>query len=476
MEISNDFGSQTADDPTISGVVDSAGTSIPNPGTTQDTELTLSGTGIAAGVVSVLDNGSLIDRASVRDDGTWTTSATVALGPHSFTVHAPGGAESQPWVITVVNAAVKPTIDSVVDSQGVPIPPNSDTSDTTVTLAGTAEPGSTVEIDDGTTSWGTAPATGGAWTKTLAGLPLGLHSMTAITGEDVSDPWAFTVMVEVQPTITSVRDSKGEVANGGTTYDTTVTLTGKAAASQQVEIFDGVTSKGTATVQTSGDWTLPLTGLSLTSHSITAKGLYGSQPVSAVRSFTVQQAIPPIVVDPTPVTLSGRVYIIAGYPTVPRAWPANTTVLRGASGGVPPYTYSSSNSAVAPVDVNGLVTSRSNGATTITIRDSAGSSGGYTVHVTGVVLVHDLGGGNYPTCSNAAASRGLRMPNMDDLYTINASYAGIFPLTYNFYWSNVSNPGSFPASNQLLNPKTGEWQAGWSGANGPNYYAGVGLS
>ncbi|HEX8540658.1 MAG TPA: Ig-like domain-containing protein [Pseudomonas sp.] len=434
MKTANDFGSPTANDPTISGVVDSAGTSIPNPGTTQDTELTLSGTGNAAGIVSVLDNGSLIDRASVRDDGTWTTSATVALGPHSFTARATDGAESLPWVITVVNAAVKPEITSVVDSKGVSIPAGSSTSDTSVTLAGTAEPGSTVEIDDGTTSWGTAPAPGGAWTKTLAGLPLGLHSMTAITGADVSDPWAFTVIVEVQPTITSVRDSKGEVANGGTTFDTTVTLAGKAAASQQVEIFDGVTSKGTATVQASGDWTLPLTGLSLTSHSITAKGLYGSQPVSAARTFTVQQAIPPIVVDPSPVTLGGKVYIwVEGHP-LPSVPPPGTYIQRTATGGKPPYTYQSSNPAIASVDGVGLVRARAQGITNISVSDTAGNSKSYQVTVTDVWRIEYIGDFTHANALKYQRPGG-HLPSGAELQEIRVHYQGSWPHGERPWWS-----------------------------------------
>jgi len=291
MEISTSSATAFAA-PSINAVADSTGTSIPNPGTTQDTQLTLSGAGSANGVVVVLDNASPIGSASVLLTGTWVKSVAAAPGAHSFTVRASDGALSAAWVITVGSAAVKPTIVSIVDSKGVPIPPESSTSDTSVALSGTAEPGSTVEIKDGATPWGTALATGGAWTKELAGLPLGLRSMTAVTGGEASDSWRFTIgNADVQPTITSVRDSEGEVVDGGVTGDTSVTLAGKATASEQVQIFDGSTSKGMVPTNASGDWTLQLTALTIASHSITAKGLYGSQPVSAARVFRVAQDV-----------------------------------------------------------------------------------------------------------------------------------------------------------------------------------------
>ncbi|HEX8540655.1 MAG TPA: hypothetical protein VF671_03025 [Pseudomonas sp.] len=91
----------------ITSVRDSAGTLIPDSTTTQDTELTLSGMGPVGRVVRILDNGNVITTASVTVAGTWEISVIVALGVHSFTVSV-DGAESPPWVITVV---AEPTLD-----------------------------------------------------------------------------------------------------------------------------------------------------------------------------------------------------------------------------------------------------------------------------------------------------------------------------------------------------------------------------
>ena len=90
----------------IDSVIDSKGASVPNGTTTEDTALTLSGIGAASSVVFIFDNGVLLATASViAPEGTWILTETVELGLHEFTVRdALAGADSPPWVITVVEA------------------------------------------------------------------------------------------------------------------------------------------------------------------------------------------------------------------------------------------------------------------------------------------------------------------------------------------------------------------------------------
>jgi hypothetical protein len=188
-------------------------------------------------------------------------------------------------------AGEAPIITSVTDSKGVEVPDGSSTFDTTVTLKGKAAANQKVQILDGTTSKGEATVNAsGDWTLQLTGLSRASHRITAkglYDSNPVSAARTFSVATATVPTITNVIDSKGEVPNNDTTFDTTVTLKGKAAANQKVQILDGTTSKGEATVNASGDWTLQLTGLSVASHRITAKGLYENQPTSPTRMFTV---------------------------------------------------------------------------------------------------------------------------------------------------------------------------------------------
>ncbi|MEX6663591.1 hypothetical protein [Pseudomonas sp. W2-17] len=106
-----------------------------------------------------------------------------------------------------------------------------------------------------------------------------------------SDVLAFSVgqpVVLDPPVISSVRDSKGqEIANNGSTFDTSVTLSGTAAVSQGVEVFDGDDSKGNATANPSGQWSLGIGGLTVSSHAIKAKALYGDQAESAAWTVNV---------------------------------------------------------------------------------------------------------------------------------------------------------------------------------------------
>ncbi|PCM46459.1 hypothetical protein CP335_27345, partial [Pseudomonas fluorescens] len=102
---------------------------------------------------------------------------------------------------------------------------------------------------------------------------------------------------DVRPEITESKDSKGnEIAKGGFTVDTQITLSGAGAKGQKVQIKDGTTVKGEATVNlTTGLWELTLTGLSVAAHSFTAIALYGSGQVSAAWTLTVTASNPPTI-------------------------------------------------------------------------------------------------------------------------------------------------------------------------------------
>ncbi|WP_434707910.1 hypothetical protein J3P75_19850 [Pseudomonas sp. R1-1] len=274
---------------------------IPNNGITSDTTIKLSGTATPRLEVEIFNGAVSIGSAEVNGStGKWELEVTgLTLAAHSFVAKASYGSEgeSPAWLVNVV-AEVTPTITSVRDSKGE-VAAGGITFDTSVTLSGKASPNQKVEIFDGVTSKGEVLVdANGNWTLPLTALSATAHSTTvkALYGSNpVSAARTFTVAVATAPTITTVRDSVGEVTQGGTTFDTSVTLSGKASPNQKVEIFDGVTSKGDVLVDANGNWTLPLTALSATAHSITVKALYGSNPVSAARTFTVAVATAPTI-------------------------------------------------------------------------------------------------------------------------------------------------------------------------------------
>ena len=100
----------------------------------------------------------------------------------------------------------------------------------------------------------------------------------------------------ISPTIANITDSKGTIAPGGITFDTSVTVTGTASPGQTVQLYDGNTAlTPVVPVDANGGWSRVISGLSPVAYPIKAKALYGAQPESAVRSFTVAQTVTPAI-------------------------------------------------------------------------------------------------------------------------------------------------------------------------------------
>ena len=445
--------------PTITHIKETDGDEISPDGFTVDTSVNLTGTANANLEVEIFDAGVSKGSAQTNAAGVWTLPLTgLALSTHAIKAKAlyGNGPESAVRSFTIV-PVVEPTITTVVDPKGSAVANGGETYASTVTAAGQASTGQRVELFDGGASKGIATASAtGAWSRGISGLGTGSHSLTAkgLYGNNpVSAAWSFTVKAATVPTLTSVRDSKGEVGNGGSTIDTSVTASGKAAASEQVEVFDGATSKGTASVGTGGDWTHPVSGLALGGHSLKAVAKYGDSPASNVRTFTVKSPVPEFVLDPSQVTLGGRLYVPQNRPDIlPSSWPAGTRATRTPSSGVPPYSYISSNPNVASVDSSGTVSAREVGTATITVRDGQNRSGTYSVRVTGIILCYPYGSRRYPWALDNLNINGRRMPTLDELREIYRLYGSRWPHGNDYYWS--STPGGFK-KNWVKNLVTG---------------------
>ncbi|MHC8371038.1 hypothetical protein ACYZT2_09545 [Pseudomonas sp. MDT1-85] len=307
--------------PTLSNVLDDKNVEVPEGQTTVSTTLKLKGTASKGQEVEIFEGTgpSAVSKgratASVTT-GEWELSVSVAVGPRRFaaqSLYHPSPVYSNVRTLTVT-AATAPTLTSVKGSpSGVEIPQGGVTVETAVTLSGVAANGQKVEVFDGAVSKGqaTAHATTGVWTLLVTALAVAAHSFTAkaLYGSGaVSAARTLTVTAATAPTLTSVKGSPSgvEIPQGGVTVETAVTLSGVAANGQKVEVFDGAVSKGQATAHaTTGVWTLLISALTVAAHSFTAKALYGSNPVSAARTFTVAVATAPTIAS-VKGTLSGR--------------------------------------------------------------------------------------------------------------------------------------------------------------------------
>jgi hypothetical protein len=193
---------------------------------------------------------------------------------------------------------VTPVITSVKDSKDVDIPQNGLTVDPNVKLSGTATPNLDILIfNNGVSTGGRATADAqGNWNRNLTGLALGECNLTAVAQYGsgyVSAAWKVIVTPEVTPTITSIKDGKGEeIPHGGSTLETSLTLKGTASNGQKVQVLDGSDIKGEAVAdRTTAIWELDISALSAGAHSFTAKSLYGTGQSSDTRTLTIHKAV-----------------------------------------------------------------------------------------------------------------------------------------------------------------------------------------
>lgn len=420
--------------PTINSVKDSNTVEIPPDGFTVDTTVVLKGSASANLEVEIFDGEDSKGKARADAGGQWTLELKgLSVAVHAMMAKADYASHPEsPKRKFTITAVVTPTITNVVDTNGTPVADRGETFANTLTLSGKASINQPVEVFDGATSKGTASANAnGDWSRQVSGLGTGPHSLTAkalYANHPVSLPWTITVLAATVPVVTSVRDSQKEIPNAGKTTETTVTVSGNAAAGQQVEVFDNSKSKGRVSVTAAGEWTQVIGELALTGHSVKAIARYGDEPESNVRTFTVESPVPPLVIDPSAIALSGKLYRpTADLSVNPISWPANSTSRRTPSSGAPPYTYTSSNSAIVKVTGDGTIYSQSNGNATITVRDSQGRSGSYPVSVSEVILVHLLGNTTYKAGLKLAAANGKRIPSRGELRDIYAQYGSGWP-------------------------------------------------
>jgi large repetitive protein len=269
--------------PTIAEAVDDVapGTDpVLTGGSTNDTTPTLSGTAEAGSTVAIFQDGTEIGTATADGSGNWsfTPATELAEGDYSFTATATdaAGNTSDP------STAFEVTVDTTA-----PAAPTVEPTDGTI-LTGTAEAGSTVQVDtngDGTPDYTVEADADGNWSVT-PDTPLADGTEVSVTATDeagnTSDPVTTTVDENLNdttppaaPTIAEAVDDVAPgtdpVLTGGSTNDTTPTLSGTAEAGSTVAIFQDGTEIGTATADGSGNWSFtPATELAEGDYSFTA--------------------------------------------------------------------------------------------------------------------------------------------------------------------------------------------------------------
>ncbi|WP_131394615.1 Ig-like domain-containing protein, partial [Comamonas thiooxydans] len=307
---------------------------------TNDNTPNLSGTAKPGSTVTIYDNGQAIGSTTADGNGNWSYTPTQPLteGSHSLTATATDSTgSSSPSPAQTVGVDTQPpsapNIGTVTDNAGTAtgsIVAGGTTDDATPTLSGTAEPGSTVSIYDGSTLLGTTTAgPDGIWTFTPSPpLTDGSHQLTATATDAAGNPSgpsaSFGLTVDTTPPaapVATISDPNGDnipTASGTTEPGSTVTVTWP----------DGSTSTTTADPVT-GQWTVdaPTVQPSGTVSAVATDPAGNTSPMgsTAWTADTTVAAPVPTVTDPNGdniPTVSGTTDPGA---TVTITWPDGTT-------------------------------------------------------------------------------------------------------------------------------------------------------
>ncbi|MFO0111650.1 MAG: Ig-like domain-containing protein, partial [Sphingomonadaceae bacterium] len=248
--------------------------------------------------VELFDGTTSLGTAIANASGAFSRDVTLAEGTRSITARATDaagnvGAASAALTITVdATAPAAPTgLDLITADDTGDSPTDNLTNKQSVTITGTAEVGSTVELFDGTTSLGktTASATGAF--SLVVPLAAGVRSITAKATDAAGNVGAASAALAITvdataPAAPTGLDLAAEDDTGSSNSDNVtgqssgLTISGQAEANARVELFDGTTLLGNTTASGTGAFSLDVT-LAAGARSITAKAIDAAGNVSA---------------------------------------------------------------------------------------------------------------------------------------------------------------------------------------------------
>ena len=268
---------------------------------TDDARPEIIGKGKADSTINVYDGETLLGSTTTNEQGNWSFTPITDLseGEHSIIATATDkagnvSAPTDAFTFTVDTVApLLPTIESAEDNVGIitgPMSSGSFTDDSTPTLSGKAEKGSTVNVYDGETLLGSTTAdSNGKWSFTTEALAEGEHKfhVTATdTAGNVSDKSTdfvltmdFTSPDSSLLAITGVNDAvgayTGNIESGNTTDDSRPTISGTGTSGDTIIVYtkdsSGSHEIGRTEVDFEGKWSLqPATALKEGENEFTA--------------------------------------------------------------------------------------------------------------------------------------------------------------------------------------------------------------
>ena len=405
--------------PAITAVDDNAGLIsgiVRNGSITDDATPTLYGTAEGNSVVTIYDGGAVLGTTRADLAGIWsfTPAADLENRSHAFAALARdlagnAGPQSPIYTVTIDTLAPEVSIDAVNDNvdpfQGK-IDNGGRTNDQTLTLVGRSSPFTTVIIKNGTKEVARAVTnSSGDWTVTTVQLTAKTYDFVA----SVTDPLGRTGMSSVYtvtidrtppatPTIVAITDNigavQGAVPNGGTTDDTTPTISGTAEPNAYISIFVTLPD-GTARIEggiglranATGNWSYTPTPLANGTYSfkvIATDEAGNSSAFSAIRTLTVvgSSITPPV--NPGVLAITG---------VVDNAGSVQGDVAHNGTTDDPTVEITGTAAAAAVVEIRdgltllGSVVASANGTWSYTTRPLANGLHSFTATVEGVSTI-----------------------------------------------------------------------------------------
>lgn len=302
-------GNVSADSNAKTIVVDQtapAAPAITNPATSptyaKTTTPTIAGTAEPGSSVTVYDAAAPVGTATTDGGGAWSlTTSTLLAGSHTLTAKATdlagniSPASSGKTIIVDTTPPGTPTITTPVLSSIV-------TSDTTPTVAGTAEAGSIVNVLDGNVVVGTVVADGsGDWSIDTSTLSQGSHTITA-TATDAAGNVSVASAAKTIVVDTDTPDAPVISTPASSPYyttDVTPTVGGSAETGTTVKLYEGNTLLATATAS-GGSWSVDTSTLPEGPHTLVAIATDGggnSSAASAAVTIIVDNTTPSVAIS-----------------------------------------------------------------------------------------------------------------------------------------------------------------------------------
>lgn len=240
--------------------------------------------------------------------GSWSLNRTFSEGSHTVTLTATDAAGN-------TSAASAPrtfTIDTRVSIPSISTPAEGAVTDaTSVTVTGTADPGSSVAANEGTTTLATVTANGsGAWTTGALTFTEGLHAVTARATDAAGNVSAASAARTFEVDLTAPDAPVISAPEEGAELNATpVTVSGTAEAGATVTVLEGATALGSAVAGGSGAWSVALT-FADGAHSITATATDAATntgPASGARAFSLDATVPTVAIT----TANSSLFVLA---------------------------------------------------------------------------------------------------------------------------------------------------------------------